>query len=173
MKKWFLLAIVLLGCFTARAQSRYYFGGDISFTTNSSGTSVVVYPEFGRRISQYLRVGVAAGFDWNNIRSDSDFSMGFIPHIRGYLPLVGRFGLSGDTFLSARWTRREGHEPLISTQYFGFRPGLYIPLGSLILSAQIGILGWYRTNDGYGNANSQWIARLDSRDIIIGVLFNL
>ena len=61
MKKWILLAVAQLGCFAARAQSPYYFGGDISLTASSSGTSVVVYPEIGRRINQYFRVGIAAG----------------------------------------------------------------------------------------------------------------
>ena len=173
MKKWILLAVALLGCFAARAQSPYYFGGDISLTASSSGTSVVVYPEIGRRINQYFRVGIAAGFDWNNIRSASDFSMGFIPHVRGFLPLYEGFGLSGDTFFSARWTRRRGHDPLISSQYLGFRPGIYVPLGNIILSTQVGFFGWSRTDYGNGNASSDWIARIEARDIVIGVLMNL
>ena len=173
MKKWLLLTVALLGCLAARAQGRYYYGGDISLTASSSGTSVVVYPEIGRRINPYLRVGLAAGFDWNNIRSASDFSMGFTPHVRGYLPLYQGFGLSGDTFFTARWTRRRGYEPLIRTQRLGFRPGIYIPIGDITLSTQVGFFGWARTDYGNGNASSRWLARLEARDILIGVLLNL
>lgn len=173
MKKWILLAIALLGCLTARAQSRYYYGGDISLMASSSGTSVVVYPEIGRRITNNLYAGIAAGFDWNNISSASDFSMGLIPRLRGYLPLYEGFGLSGDAFLSTRWTRRRGHEPLINTMYLGFRPGIYFPLGGVTISTQVGFFGWSRTNYGYGDVTSGWIARLEARDILIGVLMNL
>jgi len=116
MKKWILLlATVLLTGLTATAQSRYYVGGDISLGASSSGFNVVVYPEVGRRITPNLYAGLAAGFDWNNIASPSDFTMGIIPHLRGYLPVYERFGLSADTFFSSRFTRRKDYDPLIKT----------------------------------------------------------
>ena len=175
MKKWILIVAVLLGSMTARAQlnNRYYIGGNISLGASNYGTSVVFYPEVGKRVNDYLMVGLAAGFDWNNISSESDFTMGLIPHVRGYLPVYGNFGLTGDTYFSARWTRRRGYEPLISTQTLGFRPGLYFPIGNTIISTQIGFFGWTRTDYGNGNASSRWQARLEARDILIGVLFNL
>ena len=176
MKKWIILIVaVLLGSMTARAQlnNRYYVGGNISLGASNYGTSVVFYPEVGKRVNDYLMVGLAAGFDWNNISSESDFTMGLIPHVRGYLPVYGNFGLTGDTYFSARWTRRRGYEPLISTQTLGFRPGLYFPIGNTIISTQIGFFGWTRTNYGNGNKSSRWQARLEARDILIGVLFNL
>ena len=176
MKKWIILIVaVLLGSMTARAQlnNRYYIGGNISLGASNYGTSVVFYPEVGKRVNDYLMVGLAAGFDWNNISSESDFTMGLIPHVRGYLPVYGNFGLTGDTYFSARWTRRRGYEPLISTQTLGFRPGLYFPIGNTIISTQIGFFGWTRTDYGNGNASSRWQARLEARDILIGVLFNL
>ena len=173
MKKWIFLAIALLGCLTARAQSRYYVGGDVSLTASSSGTSVVVYPEVGRRITSNLYAGIAAGFDWNNISSNSDFTMGLIPHLRGYLPLYEGFGLSGDAFFSARFTRRQDYDPLIKRLQLGVRPGVFFPIGNVTLSTQIGFFGWTRTDYGYGTADSRWVARLEARDIIIGVLLNL
>ena len=173
MKQWILLAAALLAGLTCQAQRKYYVGGDISLGASSSGSSIVVYPEIGTRIADGVYLGLAAGFDWNNIRSASDFSMGFIPHVRGFLPLYEGFGLSGDTFFSARWTRRRGHDPLISSQYLGFRPGIYVPLGNIILSTQVGFFGWSRTDYGNGNASSDWIARIEARDIVIGVLMNL
>ena len=174
MKKWILLlAAALAGSLVAGAQSRYYFGGDLSLTVSSSGTSIVVYPEIGRRITPNLYAGIAAGGDWNNIYSASDFTMGFTPHLRGYLPVYQGFGLSGDTFFAARWTRRRDYAPLINSQQFGFRPGIYFPIGSVTLSTQIGFFGWSRTDYGTGNAGSRWIARLEARDILIGVLLNL
>ena len=173
MKQWILLAAALLAGLTAGAQSKYYVGGDISLGASSSGTSIVVYPEIGKRVNDYLLVGLAAGFDWNNIYSASDFTMGLIPHVRGYLPVYQQFGLTGDTYFSARWTRRQGHAPLINSQTLGFRPGIYFPIGNTILSTQIGFFGWTRTDDGYGNPYSQWQARLEARDILIGVLFRL
>ena len=176
MKKWILLIVaVLLGSMTARAQlnSRYYIGGNISLGASNYGTSVVFYPEVGKRVNDYLMVGLAAGFDWNNISSESDFTMGLIPHVRGYLPVYGNFGLTGDTYFSARWTRRRGYEPLISTQTLGFRPGIYFPIGNVVLSTQVGFFGWTRTDYGNGNASSRWQARLEARDILVGVLFNL
>ena len=100
MKKWILIAAALLGSLAAQAQvnNRYYVGGNISLGASNYGTSVVFYPEVGKRINDYLMVGLAAGFDWNNIASESDFTMGLIPHVRGYLPVYQRFGLTGDTF---------------------------------------------------------------------------
>ena len=176
MKKWIILIVaVLLGSMTARAQlnNRYYIGGNISLGASNYGTSVVFYPEVGKRVNDYLMVGLAAGFDWNNISSESDFTMGLIPHVRGSLPVYGNFGLTGDTYFSARWTRRRGYEPLISTQTLGFRPGIYFPIGNTILSTQIGFFGWTRTDYGNGNASSRWQARLEARDIIVGVILNL
>ena len=174
MKKWILLAAALLaGCLAAQAQSHYYVGGDISLTASSSGTSVVVYPEVGRRITNNLYAGLAAGFDWNNISSDSDFTMGLIPHLRGYLPIYEGIGLSADTFFSARFTRRIDYDPLIKRFQLGLRPGIYFPIGNVTLSTQIGFFGWTRTVYGYDIADSRWVARLEARDIIIGVLFNL
>ena len=174
MKQWILLVAALLGSLAAQAQNnRYYVGGNISVGASNYGTNIVVYPEIGKRVNDYLMVGLAAGFDWNNIYSESDFTMGLIPHVRGYLPVYRRFGLTGDTYLSARWTRRKGHEPLISTQTLGFRPGIYFPIGDITLSTQIGFFGWSRTNNGYGNVSTGWQARLEARDIIIGVLLNL
>ena len=174
MKQWILVIALLAGCFAAQAQNnRYYVGGNISFGASSYGTSVVFYPEVGKRVNDYLMVGLAAGFDWNNIASDSDFTMGLIPHVRGYLPLYQRFGLVGDTYFSARWTRRRGHEPLISTQTLGFRPGIYFPIGNVTLSTQIGFFGWTRTDYGNGYADSHWQARLEARDILVGVILNL
>jgi len=174
MKQWILLAAALLAGIAAQAQpGRYYVGGNISLGASNYGTSIVVYPEVGKRVNDWLMVGLAAGFDWNNISSESDFTMGLIPHVRGYLPVYGRFGLTGDTYFAARWTRRRGYDPLISTQTLGFRPGIYFPIGNVTLSTQIGFFGWSRTDYGYGNASSRWQARLEARDILIGVLFNL
>ena len=174
MKKWILLAAALLAGMLAQAQNnRYYVGGNISLGASNYGTSIVVYPEVGARVNPYLTVGLAAGFDWNNIQSESDFTMGFIPHVRTYLPIVENFGLTGDTYFAARWTRRRGYDPLISRQTLGFRPGVYFPLGNVILSTQIGFFGWNRTDYGNGNASSGWQARLEARDIVIGVLMNL
>ncbi|MBQ9192561.1 MAG: hypothetical protein IJ156_02445 [Bacteroidales bacterium] len=175
MKKMILLAAALLGCLLAQAQvnNRYYVGGNISLGASNYGTSVVFYPEVGKRVNDWLMVGLAAGFDWNNISSESDFTMGLIPHVRGYLPIYQRFGLTGDTYFSARWTRRRGYEPLIASQTLGFRPGIYFPIGNVTLSTQIGFFGWSRTDYGNGNASSRWQARLEARDILIGVLFNL
>jgi len=174
MKKWILLlATVLLTGLTATAQSRYYVGGDISLGASSSGFNVVVYPEVGRRITPNLYAGLAAGFDWNNISSSSDFTMGIIPHLRGYLPVYERFGLSADTFFSSRFTRRRDYDPLIKSFQLGLRPGIYFPVGNVTLSTQIGFFGWTRTDYGYGNASSRWVARLEARDILIGVIFNL
>ena len=154
MKQWILLAAVLLTGLAAQAQSnRYYVGGNISFGASNYGTSIVVYPEVGKRVNDWLMVGLAAGFDWNNISSESDFTMGLIPHVRGYLPVYQGFGLTGDTYFSARWTRRK--------------------IGNVTLSTQIGFFGWSRTDYGHGNASSRWQARLEARDILIGVLFNL
>ena len=174
MKQWILLAAALLAGIAAQAQpDRYYVGGNISLGASNYGTSIVVYPEVGKRVNDWLMVGLAAGFDWNNISSESDFTMGVIPHVRGYLPVYGRFGLTGDTYFAARWTRRRGYDPLISTQTLGFRPGIYFPIGNVTLSTQIGFFGWSRTDYGNGNASSRWQARLEARDILIGVLFNL
>ena len=174
MKKWILLLALLAGCFAAHAQSnRYYVGGNISLGASNYGTSIVFYPEVGKRVNDWLMVGLAAGFDWNNISSDSDFTMGLIPHVRGFLPIYNRFGLTGDTYFSARWTRRRGYDPLISTQTLGFRPGIYFPIGNTVISTQIGFFGWTRTAYGDGYANSSWQARLEARDILIGVMFNL
>ena len=173
MKQWILLLAALLVGLSASAQRKYYVGGDISIGASSSGTDIVVYPEVGTRIANNLYLGLAAGFDWNNYSSRSDFTMGLIPHLRGYLPLYEGFGLSGDTYFAARWTRREGYDPLISTQTLGFRPGIFFPIGNTVLSTQIGFFGWSRTDYGYGNASSRWSARLEARDILIGVLVNL
>ena len=139
----------------------------------SSGSSIVVYPEVGTRIANNVYLGLAAGFDWNNYSNQSDFSMGLIPHLRGYLPLYQRFGLSGDLYFSARWTRRQGYDPLINSQTLGFRPGLFFPIGNAIISTQIGFFGWNRTGYGNGYASSRWQARLEARDILIGVMFQL
>ena len=173
MKQWILLAAALLAGLTCQAQRKYYVGGDISFGASSSGSSIVVYPEVGTRIAEGVYLGLAAGFDWNNYSSRSDFTMGLIPHLRGYLPLYEGFGLSGDTYFAARWTRRKGYEPLINRQTLGFRPGVYFPLGDVILSAQVGFFGWNRTDYGTGEPVKGWQARLEARDIIIGVLMNL
>ena len=175
MKKWILIVAALLaGCFAAQAQSnRYYVGGNISLGASNYGTSVVFYPEVGKRVNDWLMVGLAAGFDWNNLHSESDFTMGFIPHLRGYLPVYERCGLTGDLYFSNRWTRRRGYDPLISSQTLGFRPGIYFPIGNVTLSTQIGYFGWSRTNYGNGSSTSGWSARLEARDIIIGVIMNL
>ena len=174
MKQWILLVAALFaGSLAAGAQGRMYIGGDISFGASSSGSSIVVYPEVGKRIANNLYLGLAAGFDWNNYSSRSDFTMGLIPHLRGYLPLYERFGLSGDLSFSSRWTRREGYDPLINTLTLGFRPGIYFPIGNVTISTRIGFFGWSRTDYGNGNASSRWSARLEARDILIGVLFNL
>ena len=174
MKKWILIAAALLTGIAAQAQpNRYYVGGNISFGASNYGTSIIFYPEVGKRVNDWLMVGLAAGFDWHNIRSESDFTMGLIPHVRGYLPVYGRFGLTGDTYFAARWTRRRDHNPLINSQTLGFRPGLYFPIGNVTLSTQIGFFGWTRTDFGDRNPSSQWQARLEARDILIGVLFNL
>ena len=173
MKQWILLAAALLAGLTCQAQRKYYVGGDISFGASSSGSSIVVYPEVGTRIANNLYVGLAAGFDWNNYSSRSDFTMGLIPHLRGYLPLYEGFGLSGDTFFSARFTRRDNYDPLIKTFQLGLRPGIFFPIGNTTISTQVGFFGWTRTDYGNGNASSRWQARLEARDILIGVLFNL
>jgi hypothetical protein len=173
MKQWILLLAALLAGITAGAQRRMYVGGDISFGASSSGASVVVYPEVGTRLTDNVYLGLAAGFDWNNYSGISDFTMGLIPHLRGYLPLYAGFGLSGDTFFSARFTRRENHQPLIRTYQLGLRPGIFFPIGNITLSTQIGFFGWTRTDYGNGDASSRWSARLEARDILIGVLFNL
>ena len=173
MKQWILLLAALLAGLAAGAQNRFYVGGDVSFGASSSGTSVVVYPEVGTRIANNLYLGLAAGFDWNNYSSRSDFTMGLIPHLRGYLPLYAGFGLSGDAFVSARFTRREGHAPLIKNYQLGLRPGIFFPIGNTTISAHIGFFGWSRTDYGNGNASSRWSARLEARDILIGVLINL
>ena len=173
MKQWILLAAALLAGLTCQAQRKYYVGGDISFGASSSGSSVIVYPEVGTRIADGVYLGLAAGCDWNNYSSRSDFTMGLIPHLRGYLPLYEGFGLSGDTYFAARWTRREGYDPLISSQTLGFRPGIFFPIGNTVLSTQIGFFGWTRRDDGNGNTNSGWQARLEARDILVGVIFNL
>ncbi len=174
MKQWTLLLLALVVGLSARAQNnRYYVGGNISLGASNYGTSIVVYPEVGTRVNPYLTVGLAAGFDRNNIQSDSDFTMGLIPHVRTYLPIVERFGFTGDTYFAARWTRRRGYEPLINRQTLGFRPGVYFPLGNVILSTQIGFFGWNRTDYGTGEPVKGWQARLEARDIIIGVLMNL
>ena len=115
MKQWILLVAALLVGLSAEAQRKYYVGGDISFGVGSSGSSIVVYPEVGTRIANNVYLGLAAGFDWNNYSNQSDFTMGLIPHLRGYLPLYQRFGLSGDLYFSSRWTRREGLDPLRSS----------------------------------------------------------
>ena len=174
MKQWTLLIVALLVGLSARAQNnRYYVGGNISLGASNYGTSIVVYPEVGARVNPYLTVGLAAGFDWNNIQSESDFTMGLIPHVRTYLPIVESFGFTGDTYFAARWTRRRDWDPLINTQTLGFRPGIYFPIGNAILSTQIGFFGWTRTDYGNGNASSRWQVRLEARDIVVGVLLNL
>ena len=174
MKKMILLAVAILSGLAAGAQnSRMYVGGDFSLGFSSSGTSIVVYPEVGTRIANHLYAGMAAGFDWNNISSDSDFTMGLTPHLRGYLPLYNGFGLSGDAFFSARWTRRRDYAPLINRQQLGFRPGLFFPIGPVTISAQVGFFGWSRADYGNDIVSSDWQARIEAHDIIIGVLFNL
>ena len=174
MKKMILLAVAILSGLAAGAQnSRMYVGGDFSLGFSSSGTSIVVYPEVGTRIANHLYAGMAAGFDWNNISSDSDFTMGLTPHLRGYLPLYNGFGLSGDAFFSARWTRRRDYAPLINRQQLGFRPGLFFPIGPVTISAQVGFFGWSRSDYGNDIVSSNWQARIEAHDIIIGVLFNL
>lgn len=174
MKKMILLSVAILSGLAAGAQnSRMYVGGDFSLGFSSSGTSIVVYPEVGTRIANHLYAGMAAGFDWNNISSDSDFTMGLTPHLRGYLPLYNGFGLSGDAFFSARWTRRRDYAPLINRQQLGFRPGLFFPIGPVTISAQVGFFGWSRSDYGNDIVSSDWQARIEAHDIIIGVLFNL
>ena len=174
MKKMILLAVAILSGLAAGAQnSRMYVGGDFSLGFSSSGTSIVVYPEVGTRIANHLYAGMAAGFDWNNISSDSDFTMGLTPHLRGYLPLYNGFGISGDAFFSARWTRRRDYAPLINRQQLGFRPGLFFPIGPVTISAQVGFFGWSRSDYGNDIVSSDWQARIEAHDIIIGVLFNL
>ena len=174
MKQWILIAAALfVGIFAQAQPDRYYVGGNVSFGASNYGTNVIFYPEVGKRVNDWLAVGLAAGFDWNNYSNQSDFTMGLIPHVRGYLPIYERFGLTGDTFFAARWTRRRGYEPLISNQTLGFRPGIYFPIGNVTLSTQVGFFGWSRTSDGNGNASSRWQARLEARDILIGVLFHL
>lgn len=173
MKKSILLLVAVLIGLTCQAQRKYYVGGDISVGANSSGADVVFYPEIGTRIANNLYLGIAAGFDWNNYSSASDFTMGVIPHLRGYLPLYENFGLSGDSFFSARFTRRENYEPLIKTFQLGLRPGVYFPIGNTTISTQVGFFGWTRTDYGNGNPTSRWAARLEARDILIGVLVNL
>ena len=174
MKKMILLAVAILSGLAAGAQnSRMYVGGDFSLGFSSSGTSIVVYPEVGTRIANHLYAGMAAGIDWNNISSDSDFTMGLTPHLRGYLPLYNGFGLSGDAFFSARWTRRRNYAPLINRQQLGFRPGLFFPIGPVTISAQVGFFGWSRSDYGNDIVSSDWQARIEAHDIIIGVLFNL
>ena len=174
MKQWILLVAALLVGLSAEAQRKYYVGGDISFGVGSSGSSIVVYPEVGTRIANNVYLGLAAGFDWNNYSNQSDFSMGLIPHLRGYLPLYQRFGLSGDLYFSSRWTRREGLDPLITTLTLGFRPGIFFPIGNAIISTQIGFFGWSKAWYGDVVASSpRWQARLEARDILIGVMFQL
>ena len=174
MKQWILIAAALfVGIFAQAQPDRYYVGGNVSLSASNYGTNVVFYPEVGKRVNDWLAVGLAAGFDWNNYSNQSDFTMGLIPHVRGYLPIYERFGLTGDTYFAARWTRRRGYEPLISNQTLGFRPGIYFPIGNVTLSTQVGFFGWSRTSDGNGNASSRWQARLEARDILIGVLFHL
>ena len=174
MKQWILIAAALfVGIFAQAQPDRYYVGGNVSFGASNYGTNVVFYPEVGKRVNDWLAVGLAAGFDWNNYSNQSDFTMGLIPHVRGYLPIYERFGLTGDTYFAARWTRRRGYEPLINSQTLGFRPGIYFPIGNVTLSTQIGFFGWNRTGYGNGNASSRWQARLEARDILIGVLFHL
>ena len=173
MKQWILVIAALLAGLTCQAQRKYYVGGDISFGASSSGTSVVVYPEVGTRIANGVYLGLAAGFDWNNYYSRSDFTMGLIPHLRGYLPLYEGFGLTGDTFFSARFTRRDNYDPLIKTFQLGLRPGVFFPIGNSVISAQVGFFGWSRTDYGDGHPDSRWQARLEARDILIGVLFSL
>jgi len=175
MKKLIFLAVALLvGCLAARAQSsNYYFGGDISFTASSSGTRIIVYPEIGKRISNNLYAGVAAGGGYYHYGETTDFSMGVTPHLRGYLPLYQGFGLSADTFFSARFTRRRNYDPLIKSFQLGLRPGVYIPIGNVTLSTRIGFFGWTRSDYGNGNPTSRWVARVEARDILIGVLLNL
>lgn len=168
-----LLAALLLGGLSASAQSKYYVGGDVSFGTGSSGTRIVVYPEVGTRIAKNLYAGIAAGFDWNNISSTSDFTMGVTPHLRGYLPLYERFGVMGDAFLSGRFTRRQGYDPLIKSLEAGLRPGIFFPLGNVTLTTRIGFLGFTRTDWGNGTVSSGWHARLQARDILVGALFSL
>ena len=174
MKQWILIAAALfVGIFAQAQPDRYYVGGNVSLGASNYGTNVIFYPEVGKRVNDWLAVGLAAGFDWNNYSNQSDFTMGLIPHVRGYLPIYERFGLTGDTYFAARWTRRRGYEPLISNQTLGFRPGIYFPIGNVTLSTQVGFFGWSRTSDGNGNASSRWQARLEARDILIGVLFHL
>ena len=174
MKQWILIAAALfVGIFAQAQPDRYYVGGNVSFGASNYGTNVIFYPEVGKRVNDWLAVGLAAGFDWNNYSNQSDFTMGLIPHVRGYLPIYERFGLTGDMYFAARWTRRRGYEPLISNQTLGFRPGIYFPIGNVTLSTQVGFFGWSRTSDGNGNASSRWQARLEARDILIGVLFHL
>ncbi|MBQ5983540.1 MAG: hypothetical protein IJL56_01005 [Bacteroidales bacterium] len=173
MKKLILIAAALLGCLAAGAQSRHYVGGDFSFGLSSSGTSIVVYPEVGTRIANNLYLGLSAGFDWNNIASESDFTMGFAPHLRGYLPVYKRFGLLGDLFFSSRFTRRRNYDPLIKSFQLGLRPGLFFPIGNVTLTTQVGFFGWNATDYGLGTKNTGWVARVEARDILFGVLFNL
>ena len=51
--------------------------------------------------------------------------------------------------------------------------GIYFPIGNTTISAQVGFFGWTRTDYGDGAPSSHWVARLEARDILIGVLFNL
>ena len=173
MKKFLILAALLLGFYSLGAQNRYYVCGDVSFGIGSNGTRIVVYPEVGTRIADNLYAGIAAGFDWYDRSGTSDFTMGVTPHLRGYLPLYGRFGLMGDAFLSGRFTRRKGYDPLIKTLEAGLRPGLFFPVGNVTLTTRIGFLGFIRTDYGNGSVNSGWHARLQANDVLIGVLVNI
>ena len=174
MKQLIVLAAVLLGCVTAGAQNRYYYGGDVSFTASSSGTRIVVYPEIGRRISDNLYFGIAAGGGYYHHGSVSDFSMGITPHLRAYWFAWERYGLSGDLHATYRATRRQGYEPLITTFETGIRPGVVIPVGNgASLTAQFGFFGYSRTDYGNQDIRSRWVARLEAHDILIGVLMNL
>lgn len=176
MKKWILLAAALLGCIAAQAQrlNGYYLGGDISFTASSYGTRIVVYPEIGKRVTDNLYAGIAAGGGYYSGNGRSDFSMGFTPHLRGYWYPVGGFGLSGDLHGTYRVTRRRGYDPLIKTVEAGLRPGLVIPLGNgTSITAQAGFFGWSRSDYGDGVPSSRWIARLEAQDVLFGVLMNL
>ena len=174
MKKWLLLTIVLLAGTAAGAQNRFYAGGDISLTASSSGTRIVVYPEFGKRVNDNLYVGLAAGGGYSTYGGHSDFTLGLTPHVRGYWYFLQDLGLSGDLFASFRATRRRGYEPLIKTFETGIRPGVVFPVGGgTCITAQVGFFGWSRTDYGDGNPSSRWLARVEARDIIIGVLLSL
>lgn len=170
----FLVAALLAGSMMAGAQNQYYFGGDISFSASSSGTRIVIYPEIGKRINRNLYAGLAAGGGYYHYGETSDFSMGLTPHLRGYLFLYQNFGLSGDLHGTYRVTRRKGYDPLIRTFEAGIRPGLVIPIGGgASFTAQVGFFGWSRTDYGNGTPTSRWLARLEARDLIFGVLLNL